>query len=78
MPHNIIHKYLDEIDDIQEVVEKRSEKILELIDMEELLKNPQEFLLNIAQDFYELHSDELDRSIKAGEKQARAIINKYA
>ena len=70
-----IHKYLDKVDELKEEVDRQSEKILATIDVDELLKDPTEYMKELGRLFFESHKDELEESIKAGEKKAKAILN---
>jgi hypothetical protein len=70
-----IHKYLDKVDSLKEEVDRQSEDILNKIDVDELIANPVEYLEELGRQFFESHKDELEESIKAGEKKAKAILN---
>ena len=70
-----INKYLDKVDELKEEVDRHSEKILNKIDVDELLKNPTEYMKELGRQFFESHKDELEQSIKAGERKAKDVLN---
>tara|TARA_R110002110_G_scaffold270155_1_gene485835 strand:+ start:654 stop:893 length:240 start_codon:yes stop_codon:yes gene_type:complete len=74
--HNLIHKFLDNIDSLKEGVDKNSERILKGIDLERMLENPRTYLKAMAKAFYEAHSPEILEAIDIGKSHAREIIGK--
>jgi uncharacterized membrane-anchored protein len=78
MPQDEKHiiKYLDDIDKLKDKVTKDSEIILEKVDLDELRKNPQEYIYNLGKQFYEAHNKELKQAITLGEKKAKKILGK--
>jgi len=70
-----IHTYLDKIDDLKDQVNVQSEAILDKIDIDELLKDPAEYMKLLGTQFYEAHIDEIQDAIKAGQKKAKAVLS---
>jgi hypothetical protein len=70
-----IHTYLDKIDDLKDQVDAQSEAILDKIDIDELLKDPAEYMKLLGTQFYEAHIDEIQDAIKAGQKKAKAVLS---
>ncbi len=69
-----INKYLDTIDELRDQIDTDSEEILSKIDVDEMIANPVEYLKALGRLFFEAHTDELEESIKAGEKKAKAVL----
>jgi hypothetical protein len=67
--------YLNEVVVLQDRVEKESTKILEVIDIDALMLNPEAYMKELGKQFYESNIDEIQEAIKAGEKKAEKIIN---
>lgn len=70
-----IHKYLDKIDELKEEVNRQSESILDKVDLTNLLSNPIEYLKELGKQFFEAHTDELQKAIDAGEDKAKEVLN---
>ena len=71
-----MHNYLDKLDDLQEVVIEDSDLILSQIDLDELLQDPEGYLLNLGDAFLEEHIDEVRMAHKEGIKFADKILEK--
>ena len=77
MSENTIQNYINKIDDLEKEVVSNKDKILKKIKLKELIKNPQEYLKNLAMDFYEANEDILREATELGEKKAKKIIGVY-
>ena len=55
----LVHNYLDRLDDLQDIVTENSELILEQIDLDKLLQDPEGYLMGLADAFLEEHIDEV-------------------
>tara|TARA_Y100000401_G_scaffold117578_1_gene127326 strand:+ start:5507 stop:5773 length:267 start_codon:yes stop_codon:yes gene_type:complete len=73
----IIDNYHDKLEVIKEDIEKDSEKILKAINIDELLKDPAQYLTKLGKQYYESHTDNLKKAIKIGEVEADRMIKKY-
>ena len=73
----IIDGYHDKLDSLKEKIDKSSEEIIKVIDLNKLLENPQQYLESIARQYYESHVPELKKAIKIGEEEAKGILKKY-
>tara|TARA_A100001201_G_C4011401_1_gene177678 strand:- start:452 stop:688 length:237 start_codon:yes stop_codon:yes gene_type:complete len=71
----ILTTYLNEVVVLQDRIEKESTKILEVIDIDALMLNPEAYMKELGKQFYESNIDEIQEAIKAGEKKAEKIIN---
>ena len=73
----IIDDYHDKLDELKDVVEKDSQKILKAIKLDALLANPEQYLINLGKQYYESHQHNLKKAIKIGEDEAKAIVKQY-
>ena len=73
----IIDDYHDKLDELKDVVEKDSQKILKAINLDALLANPEQYLINLGKQYYESHQHNLKKAIKIGEDEAKAIVKQY-
>ena len=71
-----MHNYLDRLDDLQDVVTENSELILEQINLDELLKDPEGYLMGLADAFLEEHIDEIQKAHKEGVTFANKVLSK--
>jgi len=73
-PEQSIEDYLDEIDVLVEEAERDAEKILQAIDMKELLKDPEGYLFALADAFLSRHVGAIERANQAGAKHATHMM----
>lgn len=71
----ILTNYLNKITNLEEKVDKQVDKLLRVIDLDQLQANPQRYMEELGKQFYESLEDELQEAIKAGESKANQIIN---
>jgi hypothetical protein len=72
----IVHGYLDRIENLEAKVAEDSEKILEMIDIDKLIQNPEGVLQSVAILFLKDHLDEIKKGAKIGENFAKKILSK--
>ena len=72
----LVHNYLDRLDDLQDVVTENSELILEQIDLDKLLQDPEGYFMGLADAFLEEHIDEVQKAHKMGVTFANKILSK--
>ena len=72
----LVHNYIDKLDDLQEIVSKDSEMILEQIDLNELLEDTEGYLMSLGDAFLEEHIGEIKKAHKEGIKFAEKILDK--
>ena len=70
-----IHDYLDEIDVIVEEAERDADKILKAIDMDELLKDPEGYMLALADAFLERHVGNIKKASDSGVRHANKMMS---
>ena len=72
----LVHNYLDELDKLESVIKDNADNILNVIDLDELLKDPEGYLLTLGDSFLREHMDEIEQASKEGKKFAEKILLK--
>lgn len=72
----LVHNYLDKLDELEDVIKGNADNILGAIDLDELLKDPEGYLLALGDSFLKEHMDEIEQASKEGKKFAEAILKK--
>ena len=72
----LINNYLDKMDLLNEEVDKNADNILEVIDIDALLKDPEGYLLSLGDAFLKEHLDEIQKASKEGKKFAEKILRR--
>ena len=71
----ILKGYLDKISNLQTKIDNDSKDILEFIDIDKLMENPEAYMVEFNKQYFESR-DEIVEAIEAGEEKARKIMNK--
>ena len=71
----VLKSYLNTITSLEETIDKEVDGILRVIDVDQLLENPEAYMQEISKQFFESLDDELKQAIEAGELKADRIIN---
>tara|TARA_R100000231_G_scaffold97749_1_gene73017 strand:- start:885 stop:1082 length:198 start_codon:yes stop_codon:yes gene_type:complete len=64
------------MDLLNEEVDKNADNILEVIDIDALLKDPEGYLLSLGDAFLKEHLDEIQKASKEGKKFAEKILRR--
>ena len=72
----LVHNYLDKLDSLQDEVVNHAENILPAIDMSDLLKDPEGYLLALGDAFLKEHISEIEKAYTEGVKFAEKILDK--
>ena len=72
----IVNKFLDKIDVLKLKIGQDADKILEAIDIDEMLKDPESYLNALGQQFMKDHDKEIKRGFREGKKFATKVIEK--
>ena len=72
----LVHNYLDKLDALQDEVVSNAENILGAINMDELLKDPEGYLLALGDAFLNEHIDEVEKAYEEGVRFADKILKK--
>ena len=72
----LVHSYLKKLDELDNVVIGNAENILAAIDLDELLKDPEGYLMALGTAFLDEHMDEVETAHKEGVKFADKILKK--
>lgn len=72
----LVNSYLDKIDNLQDEVVDNAENILDVVDIDKLLRDPEGYLLKLGDAFLKEHIDEVQKAHKEGKKFADKILKK--
>ncbi len=70
----LIRKYMEDLDKLESVIEENADNLLGAIDLDELLKDPEGYLLSLGDAFLKEHIDEIEKAGQLGTKFANKII----
>ena len=70
----VLKAYLDKITDLEEQIDREIDELLRVIDIDQLLANPEQYMQELSKQFFESLDDELTQAIEAGELKADRIV----
>ena len=70
----LVYNYLYDIDELKDKAKENANNILEAIDMDELLSDPEGYLLRLGVEFARLHIKEIEKAEKAGIKFGEQVV----
>ena len=72
----LVLNHISKIDELQDEVIQNAESILPSIKINELMKDPESYLLSLGLSFLNEHMDEIEMGAKQGEKFAEKVLEK--
>ena len=72
----LVHNYLDEIDGLQQQIIDDSELILDAINIDDLLQDPEGYLIGLGEAFLNEHLDEIKQGAIEGKKFAENVLKR--
>lgn len=72
----LVHKYIDKLDQLDDIIVKDADNILSVINLDELLKDPEGYLMALSDAFLEEHLPEIEKASKEGRRFAEEILKK--
>tara|TARA_R110000803_G_scaffold176418_1_gene238889 strand:+ start:47 stop:280 length:234 start_codon:yes stop_codon:yes gene_type:complete len=72
----LVLNHIAKIDELQDEIIQNAESILPSIKINELMKDPESYLLSLGLSFLNEHMDEIEKGAKQGEKFAEKILEK--
>jgi len=72
----LVLNHIAKIDELQDEVIQNAESILPSIKINELMKDPESYLLSLGLSFLNEHMDEIEMGAKQGERFAEKILEK--
>ena len=70
----VLKSYLDTISDLEDKIDNEIDELLRVIDIDQLLANPEAYMTELSKQFFESLDDELKEAIEAGELKADRIV----
>ena len=70
----VLKSYLDKISDLEDKIDNEIDQLLRVINIDQLLANPEIYMRELSKQFFESLDDEIKEAIEAGELKADRII----
>ena len=70
----VLKSYLDKITDLEDKIDNEIDQLLRIIDIDQLLANPEVYMTELSKQFFESLDDELKQAINAGTSKANHIL----
>ena len=67
--------HLKKLDELETVIKNNADNILNVINIDDLLKDPEGYLLALGDAFIKDHLDEIEQAKKEGQKYAESVLN---
>ncbi len=71
-----MHNFLNRIDELEGEAIDNADNILQAIDLDKLLEDPEGYLLALGSAFLDEHIDEIEKADKEGKKFAEKVLKK--
>ena len=71
----LLDDHLKKLDELETVIKNNADNILNVINIDDLLKDPEGYLLALGDAFIKDHLDEIEQAKKEGQKYAEGILN---
>lgn len=72
----LVRKHVEKLDRLENIVKNDAENILDSINLDELLKDPEGYMLSLGDAFLNEHLNEIEQGKKEGIKFAKSILKK--
>ena len=70
----LLRNYVNKLEKLDDEVDKNADKILTTLDLDELLKDPEGYLLALGDAFLAEHIDEVEKASKEGARFAEKVL----
>ena len=71
----LIEKHLNKLQALEDIVSENAEKILSAVNLDELLKDPEGYMLLLGDAFLSEHIDEIEQASEGGKKFAKRVLD---
>ena len=71
----LLNDHLKKLDELETVIKNNADNILNVINIDDLLKDPEGYLLALGDAFIKDHLDEIEQAKKEGQKYAESVLN---
>ena len=71
----LLNDHLKKLDELETVIKNNANNILNVINIDDLLKDPEGYLLALGDAFIKDHLDEIEQAKKEGQKYAESVLN---
>ena len=70
----LVRDYINSLDKLEEEVSNNADKILDVVDLDKLLEDPENYLLSLGDAFIKEHIDEIQEASNEGKVFANKVI----
>tara|TARA_Y100000310_G_C20241545_1_gene604896 strand:+ start:231 stop:461 length:231 start_codon:yes stop_codon:yes gene_type:complete len=70
----LVREYINSLDKLEEEVSNNADKILDVVDLDKLLEDPENYLLSLGDAFIKEHIDEIQEASNEGKVFANKVI----
>jgi hypothetical protein len=71
----LLNDHLKKLDRLENIIKNNADNILNAINIDDLLKDPEGYLLALGDAFIKDHLDEIERAKKEGQEYAKSVLN---
>ena len=71
----LLDDHLKKLDELETVIKNNADNILNVINIDDLLKDPEGYLLALGDAFIKDHLDEIEQAKKEGQKYDESVLN---
>ena len=71
----LLDDHLKKLDELETLIKNNADNILNVINIDDLLKDPEGYLLALGDAFIKDHLDEIEQAKKEGQKYAESVLN---
>ena len=71
----LLNDHLKKLDRLENIIKNNADNILNAINIDDLLKDPEGYLLALGDAFIKDHLDQIERAKKEGQEYAKSVLN---
>ena len=72
----LVRSYFRKLEKLEDKIEEDADNILKAVDLDELLKDPEGYLMALSDAFLKEHMIEIEQAVKEGQRFARQVLDK--
>lgn len=70
----LVNNHVRKLNELEDIINKDADNILEAINIDDLLKNPTEYLMALSDTFLKEHKKEIQKGSDEGKRFARKVL----
>lgn len=72
----LVRSYFRKLEKLEDKIKEDADNILKAVDLDELLKDPEGYLMALSDAFLKEHMIEIEQAVKEGQRFARQVLDK--